>query len=205
MDMVGPRRMAPPAKPGMQVLGLYELHPQSVHEHDFIFSITDHTGIKLPFPADPSKVLRMTFMDTECPLGIEKARMQAAVITALQTAKLMDLTPEHRVIVHCHAGISRSSALAWALLVQMGYEIEVALSRLERDRPIILPNRGVLAIADDHLRLGGRLSKAGAEARTTRAQAPDLPRAPWDPMSNAAVKRLSYLDSLEYFASREAQ
>jgi predicted protein tyrosine phosphatase len=75
------------------------------------------------------------------------------------------LHAEARVLVHCEAGISRSTAAALALdLAAPGPppgaqdRLEAAWVRLFALRPEARPNRGLLRLADTRLGLGGRLA-----------------------------------------------
>lgn len=67
-----------------------------------------------------------------------------------------------RVLTHCQAGISRSSAAAVILYVVMlgpGHE-EEAVARVRKQREIASPNRRMISIADELLELDGRLIAA---------------------------------------------
>lgn len=65
------------------------------------------------------------------------------------------------LLVHCHMGISRSTAAAAILLAQLrpGHE-EAAFDLLHRIRPRAWPNSRMVAIADRLLDRGGRLVAA---------------------------------------------
>jgi len=65
------------------------------------------------------------------------------------------------MIVHCYAGISRSTAAALAIVCLYNPGQEEAAARQLRERtPFAQPNRRILAIADDRLALEGRLVRA---------------------------------------------
>ena len=67
-----------------------------------------------------------------------------------------------RVVIHCQAGISRSTAAAtifWAVLLGEGREDE-AIARVLAAREYALPNRRMIRIADELLGRGGRLIDA---------------------------------------------
>lgn len=84
--------------------------------------------------------------------------------------------PLDHLLVHCHMGISRSTAAAVILMVQFnpGREGE-AFDHLRRIRPKSWPNSRMLELADTALGRHGRLVEAMREhhARVARAH-PDL-------------------------------
>src|SRR5690606_20560255 len=69
--------------------------------------------------------------------------------------------PGAHVLVHCHMGISRSTAAVVILLAQQnpGAERE-AFAELRRLRPFSWPNSRMIAMADDLLGRGGALIEA---------------------------------------------
>jgi predicted protein tyrosine phosphatase len=75
------------------------------------------------------------------------------------------------LLIHCWAGISRSSAAAYAIACDRnpGFEAEIA-AELRRRSPVVTPNRLMVALADDLLGRGGVMVDAvagigrGAEA-----------------------------------------
>lgn len=64
-----------------------------------------------------------------------------------------------RILVHCHAGISRSTAVAIAILVQHGIGVESAFEKTFLIRPCMHPNRLVLQHAENILELNGEILK----------------------------------------------
>lgn len=70
------------------------------------------------------------------------------------------LNPEKKVLVHCFAGISRSTATAISLLVMRGWKIDSAINHIHIQRPHMWPNELVLKHFDDALDLKGELTKA---------------------------------------------
>ena len=88
----------------------------------------------------------------------------AEVADAL-VAFALRLHAEARVLAHCEAGISRSTAAALVLdLAAPGLppgaqdRLEAAWDRLFALRPEARPNRGLLRLADTRLGLAGRLA-----------------------------------------------
>jgi len=62
-----------------------------------------------------------------------------------------------KLLVHCHAGISRSTAVACGILCQHGLSPADAFKRMLSIRPQALPNQHILALFDELLKLKGKL------------------------------------------------
>jgi len=59
------------------------------------------------------------------------------------------IAANERILVHCHAGVSRSATVVLLhLMVNRGYDLDAALGRLRLVRPFVNPNPGFM----DHLR-----------------------------------------------------
>jgi predicted protein tyrosine phosphatase len=67
--------------------------------------------------------------------------------------------PQDHVLVHCHGGISRSTALGIGLLISDGVSITNAVHQVHQMRPNLAPNKLILQHIDRHLNLGGTLNK----------------------------------------------
>jgi predicted protein tyrosine phosphatase len=102
-------------------------------------------------PAPRHLRLRFDDIEAEC----EYAPQESHVIQALAFARSLDGT----LLVHCHAGVSRSGAMAYALLADLlgpGREKQ-ALEELLMQRPIIVPNGRIVQLADKVMDRGGAL------------------------------------------------
>jgi predicted protein tyrosine phosphatase len=115
--------------------------------------------------------------DDPLPQGYEnaqrKVRLRIADVITEEGATLEDvrqiiqLADELRsetgtLLIHCEAGVSRSTATAlimYARWLGQGREDE-AMRRLIAQRPIAIPNRRMVAIADTLLELNGNLLRA---------------------------------------------
>ena len=69
-----------------------------------------------------------------------------------QIGKILKLTesllPEDRLLVHCHAGLSRSTATALGVLLQRTNNEKDALQYLFNVRPIAIPNKTIVKYID---------------------------------------------------------
>ena len=87
---------------------------------------------------------------------------------------------ERALLIHCWAGISRSSAAAYAIACDRnpGHEAEIA-DELRRRSPYVTPNRLMVKLADEMLGRGGRMSEAiariGRGAETAEGEPYQLP------------------------------
>ncbi|HWA50741.1 MAG TPA: tyrosine protein phosphatase [Dongiaceae bacterium] len=111
-------------------------------------------GELLRFARQPAPLhLRLRFDDIEA--ECDGAPQEAHVVQAFAFAR----TVQGNLLVHCHAGISRSGAMAYALMAEAlgpGREAQ-ALDELLAQRPIVVPNGRVVRIADRVMGRGGAL------------------------------------------------
>jgi len=78
---------------------------------------------------------------------------------------------EAPILIHCYAGISRSTATAFvtACLHNPGVDEEAIALALRRASPVAWPNARIVALADAELGRGGRMSRAIAAIGQGRA------------------------------------
>ncbi len=73
--------------------------------------------------------------------------------------------PTLRSLVHCQAGISRSTAVACGILCQHGFSPSEAVQYVRSIRPQAKPNQHVLKLFDEILGLEGKLIAILADSK----------------------------------------
>jgi predicted protein tyrosine phosphatase len=114
--------------------------------------------------------LRLSFHDIVEPVAGLTAPDRDMVQAVLDFGRNAGL--QRALLIHCWAGISRSSAAAFAVACDRnpGFERDIAIE-LRRRSPSATPNRLMVRLADDLLERNGRMVEAidgigrGAEAR----------------------------------------
>lgn len=128
----------------IKVCGLHNVMAFADDAH-FIVGITDH-GKKSPVTSVNIPQITVNFDDTEHPDEVEFIKMRTGVRQILSSVSSNQLTPLSNIVVHCHAGVSRSSAIAWLILIQLGMDYKEAFSLLIKQHPNIWPNKVVLGL-----------------------------------------------------------
>ena len=120
-----------------------------------------------PFPETPPGVadachLRLRFHDIDMPMPGYHPPEAHHIEEIIAFGGAWQRTDP--VIVHCFAGVSRSTAAALTMIAihNPGHEAEAAALLRER-APHAKPNRRMIAFADQALRLDGRLNQAVAD------------------------------------------
>ncbi|HEY2707173.1 MAG TPA: hypothetical protein VGI95_03905 [Caulobacteraceae bacterium] len=116
--------------------------------------------IETPDGFDPTRHLRLGVHDIATPQAGFTAPTPATVEQVLAFAEGWDATQP--MVVHCWAGISRSTASAFAIACQRSPradELKIALS-IRKASPSAFPNRRIVAFADDILGRQGRMLEA---------------------------------------------
>jgi predicted protein tyrosine phosphatase len=116
--------------------------------------------IATPPGFDPARHLRLGVHDIDMPARGMVAPDGALVEAVLAFARGWDAAAP--MVVHCWAGISRSTASAFAIACERdprADELEIALA-MRRASPSAYPNRRIVALADDILGRRGRMLEA---------------------------------------------
>ena len=132
--------------------------PDRCAEVTFLISI-GAANDELPVGYDNiSNKLRLLFGDT---LDAETGATEVDVRSLIELAQNLR-SSKGKVLIHCEAGVSRSTAAAlilYACWLGRGCESE-AMSRVLSQRPIAIPNRRMVQLADHLLKRSGRLLEA---------------------------------------------
>lgn len=75
----------------------------------------------------------------------------------------ISLQCENKLLIHCHAGISRSTAVACGVLCQHALSPEEAIQHVLSIRPQAFPNEYIISLFDQALNLNGELTYAVTE------------------------------------------
>jgi len=152
----------------LTICGLQELDEHSARSVTHVLSILD-PGWPEPeafFTYDPHRRTTLHFHDEIEPApGIELPRREhMEQILAFGRSLQRDLAEraDAHLLVHCHAGISRSTAAMTALLAQADSSLDedTIFERVLAVRPKAWPNSLMIGFADELLSRGGRLTRA---------------------------------------------
>jgi len=116
--------------------------------------------IETPAGFEPKRHLRLGMYDISIPevgMVAPDARMVERVLAFAQ-----DWDERAPMVVHCWAGISRSTASAFAIACERNPhadELKIALA-MRKASPSAFPNRRIVALADDILNRRGRMLEA---------------------------------------------
>lgn len=131
----------------------------AIHAVDRIISLISPDAELPPLPSDlPVQVLKFNDILEERPGLIAPSNATIEAILASHGQGDGGRT----ILIHCYAGISRSTAAAYALACQhIGLGGEVALAKaLRAASPTATPNRLMIALADHYLGREGRMISA---------------------------------------------
>ena len=163
----------------LTICGIDELDSHSTGQVTHVLSILDP---EYPEPSafaayDPHHRLTLRFHDIIGPWPGWQAPQREHVEALVEFGQELDSAGDKlsHLLVHCHAGISRSTAAMATLLARhtpVGEE-EGIFQRIREIRPIAWPNSRMIGFADDILGRGGQLN--GALREHYRWQAPRRP------------------------------
>ena len=128
-----------------------------------LLSIVD-PGDRMPTPHRIARENHFTaiFDDVESP-DIQNAPTRADIERVIEWVDR--LSADARLAIHCTAGVSRSTAIAFALLCRE-MELEQARDRLLEIRPQASPNALITSLMDELFEMNGKLHATALEVRS---------------------------------------
>lgn len=122
-------------------------------------SIVNSTGIANPSFGEGHQVFVFDDLESEkeeCHrAGMRHAPKMKDILNVLQFTETF--TNDDNVLIHCHAGLCRSTAVAILTLVQHGASPEEAMNKVLEVRPQAWPNKLVIRLGDVALEMDGTL------------------------------------------------
>jgi predicted protein tyrosine phosphatase len=150
-------------KINLTICGVHELpdqegkrwtHVVSIWDKNFRYDMACHEQVKAIAPR--ADLLFSFFEDTDDPKHPDAPSLR-------DVKRILDftsqITKKAKVLVHCRAGVSRSTATAYAILCQHtdpGLEMENLL-HVETLRDLVMPNRLIIELADKVLNRQGAM------------------------------------------------
>lgn len=122
--------------------------------------VSDLDGIGTPPGIGPDRHLRLRFNDIEAPLEGYVEPNAGHVERIIEFASRWE--QDAPLIIHCWAGISRSTAAAFVSLCALNPDAaeDVIARRLRQHSPTASPNRLIVRHADEQLGRSGRMVRA---------------------------------------------
>ena len=150
-------------RPSIQICSLEAAREADLSIYDGVITIEDST-IENPLRIDsrPPDQLVLRFDDISVPMDDFIEPQEAHIERALAFA---DTIGEGSLLIHCHAGISRSSAIALAIIAKRlgpGKEKE-AVKVLEKINPHARPNKSMVWFTDEILDRNMKLYKTARD------------------------------------------
>ena len=141
-------------------VGALEAHAQRIGATHVVTLIRDHGPVPTPAGIAGANHLRIDVNDINEPGTGLIHPQEAHVAEVLKFARAWDQRAP--MIIHCYAGISRSTASAFSSLCALNPEMSEAMiaQRLRTASPTASPNRLIVSIADDLLGRRGRMVDA---------------------------------------------
>jgi predicted protein tyrosine phosphatase len=151
----------------MTICGIPELDVHAAAGVTHVLSITDP---ELPDPPvfssfAPHRRLALRFNDIIEPTPGQLAPTQYDVERLLEFGRELDATPAGHLLIHCHAGVSRSTAAATLILAQALPHLPAAeiFEAVVQIRPRAWPNLRILEFGDALLGRNGEIVAAVAK------------------------------------------
>lgn len=119
-----------------------------------VISLIDPGACVRPMAHAKHLILHLHDVDRALPaLGLDVPPTMEHLVAVLDFARA--LTEEDRLLIHCHAGVSRSTAMMIAILIQHGMPFSEAFRQVAEARPVLWPNQRIVELTDTRFRLHG--------------------------------------------------
>ena len=147
-------------KNSLHICSLEAVRELDISVYDGIITIED-THIEQPFRVDlygPEQLV-LCFDDISVPMDGYVEPEEKHIHAALNFEHRLSQQTNGSILIHCHAGISRSSALALAIIAKrlgQGKEKE-AVKELEMINPNCRPNKSIVWMTDEILKRNRQL------------------------------------------------
>jgi predicted protein tyrosine phosphatase len=130
------------------------------HKRDFdaVLTIEDpleRWGVRFHLPTRPAHLI-LQFLDLDEPLPSDDPKYRLADLADVE-AGLVFARDRQRLLVHCRAGISRSTAMTLGILTERLGDPAAAFAEVLRLQPHAVPNRHIVRLLDHVLNLDGTL------------------------------------------------
>ncbi len=165
--------------PRMTICGILELGEHFAAGVTHVLSILGPNGDDPPEFAEfaPHRRLVLRFHDVIEPLSDQMGPTRTDVERLLAFGREVGETPDAHLLVHCRAGVSRSTAAATLIMMQANPEwsASAALEAVAALRPRVWPNLLILEFGEALLRRDGEIVAAvGAIYRRVLARDPEF-------------------------------
>ncbi len=126
---------------------------------DKTISLIDTSGVSNPSFGPGHKVFIMDDLESEKEECHRPGMQHCPTMNDIKS--ILDFTgtfaDEDNILIHCHAGLCRSTAVAILALVQHGFTPEEAIDEVIRIRPQAWPNALIIRLGDVALEMDGEL------------------------------------------------
>ena len=122
-------------------------------------SLVDTSGISKPFFGEGHQVFQFDDLDSEKDECHRPGMQHAPTIKDIRNVLFFTeaFSEDDKVLIHCHGGICRSTAVAMLVLIQHGSSIEDAIATVLEARRVAWPNKLVIRLGDVLLEQDGAL------------------------------------------------
>jgi len=158
----------------IKIVSRWEFEHMNLNDYPFAISIREADEIEIPRPNYNGKRLNLAFYDSVEGPGIATADdIRAVHAFTSEWMSALYSEPKGSLVIHCFAGVSRSSAIALVPLLAY-YQLRVSEYELTAAKRLFDinrwadPNTHVIYLIEESFRLNGELFTALEEAKTTK-------------------------------------